>query len=78
MKKNRNLSLEPEAIARAEEYGRLHGTNVSQLVNGFLKTLPVESMDRKLTPAVTRLHGIAARRSDLKDYHKHLEKKYMR
>ena len=37
MRKPKNLSLEPDAIERGQRYGRLHGKNLSQLVNDFLR-----------------------------------------
>lgn len=57
----KNLSLDSEAIARGERYGRRHGKNLSQLVNDFLRGLPLESPpERTLSPVVRRLRGIAA------------------
>ena len=57
----KNLSLDREAIARGERYGRRHGKNLSQLVNDFLRGLPLESpQERALSPVVRRLRGIAA------------------
>lgn len=56
----KNLSLEPEAMARGVRYCRRHGKNLSQLVNDFLHALPLESpAERELSPVVRRLRGIA-------------------
>ena len=74
----KNLSLEPEAVARGERYGRRHGKNLSQLVNDFLRGLPLESpMDGELSPLVRRLRGIArSARTGRKEYREHLHRKY--
>jgi len=74
----KNLSLEPDAIARGERYGRRHGKNLSQLVNDFLRGLPLESpAERELSPLVRRLRGVAAGgRAAGKAYREHLYRKY--
>jgi hypothetical protein len=74
----KNLSLEPDAIARGERYGRRHGKNLSQLVNDFLRALPLTSPPaRDLSPLVRRLRGIAAGgKTGRAEYRKHLLRKY--
>jgi len=74
----KNLSLEPEAVARGERYGRRHGKNLSQLVNDFLRGLPLESpSDRELSPLVRRLRGVGGdARAGRKEYRDHLYRKY--
>lgn len=76
----KNLSLEPSAIARGERYGRLHGKNLSQLVNDFLSALPLKApATAELSPLVRRLRGIAAGGKTGRDaYRKHLLRKYGR
>lgn len=76
----KNLSLEPSAIARGERYGRLHGKNLSQLVNDFLSALPLKApATAELSPLVPRLRGIAAGGKTVRDaYRKHLLRKYGR
>ena len=78
MRKPKNLSLEEDAIDRGVRYGRLHGKNLSQLVNGFLRALPLEPLpDPELSPLVRRLRGIAAGgRRGRQEYRKHLYRKY--
>lgn len=78
MRKPKNLSLEPDAVARGERYGKLYGKNLSQLVNDFLRALPLEpSGAGGLTPVVRRLRGVAARaKADRETYRKHLARKY--
>jgi len=73
-----NLSLEPDAIERGQRYGRLHGKNLSQLVNDFLRALPLEPVrQRDLSPLVRRLRGAAAGgQTDREDYREHLIRKY--
>jgi Family of unknown function (DUF6364) len=74
----KNLSLEPDAIARGKRYGRRHGKNLSQLVNDFLRGLPLESPpDRELSPLVRRLRGVAKDGGQgRKEYRDHLLRKY--
>ena len=71
----KNLSLDPEAVQRAEDYSERYSTSVSQLVSDFLSGLPREGDQRELAPAVKRLLGIARGGRDV-DYRKYLEKKY--
>lgn len=77
----KNLYLDPELVARAEEYGRQHGTNLSTLVSDFLRTLPLDRAN-SLSPAVRRLLGAgtdgANRRVDVDEYRAHLIEKYGR
>lgn len=74
----KNLSLEPEAVARGERYGRLHGKNLSQLVNDFLRALPLKAPPAgELSPLVRRLRGIAAGgRTGREAYRRHLLRKH--
>ncbi|MEP6620016.1 MAG: DUF6364 family protein [bacterium] len=77
----KNLYLDPELVARAEEYGRRHGTSVSTLVSDFLRTLPLER-GSELSPVVKRLFGVAVTDPDKRlgadDYRAHLAEKYGR
>lgn len=77
-KRSKNLSLDPDAIRRGERYSELHGTSVSQLVNNFLASLPLEreKRDRPLSPAVRRLLGIGSGATGVEDYHRYLMEKY--
>jgi hypothetical protein len=80
-KKSKNLSLDREAIRRGERYSRLHRTNLSQLVSGFLRGLPDEAEGdaRTLSPAVRRLLGSGAGDAEGRDgYRRHLVEKYGR
>lgn len=49
-----NLSLDREGVLRGERYRKLHRTNLSQLVSGYLASLPIDSEEheRPFTPAV--------------------------
>lgn len=80
LKKPTNLTLDPEAITRGEHFGRRHGTSLSQLVNGFLRSLPAPDGDEALTdltPAVRRLYGVAGGGTTDRDAHRaHLLEKY--
>jgi len=77
-KQSKNLSLDPEAVRRGERYSELHDTNVSQLVNNFLSSLPVDEdvSEAALTPIVRRMLGIAEGSGGVEDYHEHLIEKY--
>jgi hypothetical protein len=78
MKRPKNLSLEADAVARGERYGKLHGKPLSQLVNDFLRALPLEpSSETVLSPVVRRLRGVAAgAKVDRATHRKHLARKY--
>lgn len=76
-KRPKNLLLEPDAIDRAERYGRLHGTSLSRLVSNFLRSLPLGApAASELSPVVRRLRGVAAGRTDRKAYREHWYRKY--
>lgn len=78
-KQSKNLSLDPEAVSRGERYSELHETNVSQLVNRFLSSLPLDDeSENTLTPAVSRLLGIVSSKDAVKRYRQHLVEKYGR
>ncbi len=79
-KRSKNLSLDPEAVRRGERYSALHDTNVSQLVNNFLASLPLDEdgSEATLTPTVRRLLGIAEGARGEQEYHEHLVEKYGR
>jgi hypothetical protein len=81
-KKPTNLSLDPDALARGEQFGKRHGTSLSQLVTRFLFSLPAEADASgvplaELTPAVRRLYGVAAGdASNRASYRAYLSEKY--
>lgn len=79
-RRTKNLSLDPEAVQRAERYSELHETNVSQLVSNLLMSLPLEGevAEAELAPAVRRLLGAGAGKSGIDDYHRYLVEKYAR
>jgi len=79
----KNLYLDPDAVERAERYGKKHDTNLSQLVSDFLRSLPLDEPDRRqYSPVVQRLIGAASSKKRIKrdlgveDYHRYLLKKY--
>ena len=79
MRKPKNLSLEPDAVARGERYGKLHGKNLSQLVNDFLRALAARAARRRNArrPRSRRLRGVAAgAKTDREAHRKHLARKY--
>ncbi len=73
----KNLTLDPQAVERAERFSRKKGTSVSQIVSDFLSRLP-DDTDIDLSPAVGRLLGIGKGKGDKGSYHRYLEKKYGR
>ena len=81
-KKPTNLSLDPVALGRGEQFAQRNGTSVSQLVTRFLFSLPAEDDAstiplEQLAPAVRRLYGVVAGRSaDRAAYRVHLAEKY--
>ena len=77
-RKPKNLSLDPEAVRRAERYSERHATNVSELVNSYVSRLPVDEPDwrARLTPAVMRLLGAGKGKTTREDYREHLQRKY--
>lgn len=78
-RKPRNLSLDSEAVARGERYSRLHDTNLSRLVDNFLRALPLPADPRAelRSPVVKRLLGVArGGNTDRAAYREHLHRKY--
>ena len=73
----KNLTLDPDAVKKGEIYGRKKGTSISQLVSDFLSALP-DNEHEPLSPAVSRLLGVASGKNDESTYHRYLEKKYSR
>ena len=83
-KRRTNLTLDPDAVAGGEQYGKRHGTNLSQLVNGFLRALLERtnkqtdaSFVAELSPPVRRLYGVAAKgKTDRASHREHLLEKF--
>jgi hypothetical protein len=83
-KRRTNLTLDSDAVAAGERYGKRHGTNLSQLVNGFLRALLARTGNQDetelaagLTPPVRRLYGVAANGTADQEAHRaHLREKY--
>lgn len=81
-KKPTNLTLDAEAVARGERFGQRHGKSLSQLVTGFLYSLPADDVNdvrSQLTPIVRRLYGVGGGGTADRDaYRDHLLEKYGR
>jgi hypothetical protein len=75
-RKPRNLSLHPDAVARGERYSRLHGTNLSQVVDSLLRSLPLDASESLQSPVVKRLKGIGSGAPDRSAYREHVRRKY--
>lgn len=72
-KRPTNLTLSPDALAKAERVALERGTSMSQLVEDLLTALPSpEHAQAHLVPAVRRLlgaaRGAAAGRDDYREY----------
>ena len=84
VKQRTNLTLDADAVAAGEQYSKRYGTNLSQLVNGFLHGLrrragneDTTTIDAELSPVVRRLYGVAAGgATDRDDHRRHLLEKY--
>jgi hypothetical protein len=81
----KNLYLDPGVIARAEEYGRQRGVNLSSLVSEYLEALTARSASSSHGPLVRRLLGAGVprpsrsrgqRKPGIQDYQSHLDQKY--
>lgn len=81
----KNLYLDPEVIERAEEYGRRHGINLSNLVSDYLEALTRRPTQSPHGALVQRLIGAGVPRSSIargrkkpgiEDYRKHINDKY--
>lgn len=76
-RKPKNLFLDPAAVARGERYSRLHGTNLSHLVDDFLFALPTGDDDEPVSPVVKRLRGVArGGKTGRSAQREHLHRKY--
>lgn len=81
-KKPTNLSLDPGALERGEQFAKRTGKSVSQLVSRYLFSLPMEQEGSdlplaELSPAVRRLYGVAAGEAgDEESYREYLSAKY--
>ena len=78
------LRLGQGLIVRAKKQARKNGRSLSQMVADYFETLARHLKDEKsdkeiaLTPLVSRLKGSwKGHRVNLRDYHKHLEEKYL-
>ena len=84
VKRRTNLTLDADVVSGVEKYGKRHGTNLSQLVNGFLRAVQARmeaeespELEANLTPAVRRLYGVAAGGTRDREAHRaHLLEKY--
>jgi hypothetical protein len=68
------LSIEDTVIQRAKRYAKARRTSVSELVETYLDTLskPLKPVD---APMLRSIRG-TLKRVSLKDYRKHLARKY--
>jgi Family of unknown function (DUF6364) len=77
-----NLTLDPDAVARGEEYSQRQGTSLSSLVTSLLYALPeggAGAVREPLPPTARRLYG-AARGAEvgLDNYRTYLLEKFGR
>jgi hypothetical protein len=77
-RKKLTLSVDEQVIERARRYSRLHNTSISQLVSNYLAQLGADEGEQAYSPTVRRLLGILPSETDIEQYHRHLEEKYLR
>ena len=77
MRAKLTLSIDGELLDRARAYARTSGRSLSQLVSGYLATLPHQAdKAQPLTPIVRSLRGVLSGSGlDEEDYRRHLEEK---
>ncbi len=74
------LRMEAELVEQAKEYAAKHGKSLSQLVADYFNALLAESdATKKLPPLTQSLRGVMADSevSNVEDYKKYLEDKYL-
>ena len=69
------LSVNPDVAARAKRYAKRQGTSVSRMVEAYLTSVMDPKTRQERTPALDSLAGIL-KKADIRDYHRHLSKKY--
>jgi hypothetical protein len=73
------LSVDAHVVAGAKQYARARGTSVSKLVENMLRLVSASSAGSSRTlaspPVLARLRG-SLKRGAVRDYHRHLERKY--
>jgi hypothetical protein len=77
-RKKLTLSVDEQVIERARRYSRRHNTSISQLVSNYLAQLDADEGEQAYSPTVRRLLGILPSDTDIEQYHRHLEEKYLR
>lgn len=79
-RKKLTLTVDEAVVARAHTYSEVHGTSISQLVTDFLASLPRTGDEQHAvyTPTVRRLLGLLPSETELDDYRRHLDEKYVR
>ena len=64
-----------DLIEKAKQYASKNQTTVTNLIQGYLQTLPAQGALQD-APIVQRLSGILSSDISIDDYRKHLEDKY--
>lgn len=77
-RKKLTLSVDEQVIERARRYSRRHNTSISQLVSNYLAQLDANDGEEAYSPTVRRLLGILPSDTNVEEYHRHLEEKYLR
>jgi hypothetical protein len=78
LRKKLTLSVDEQVIERARRYSRRHNTSISQLVSNYLAQLDANEGEEAYSPTVRRLLGILPSDTNVEQYHRHLEAKYLR
>jgi hypothetical protein len=69
------VRVETDALKRARSYATRHGTNLTRLINEYLRTLG-KTHDSE-TPILDELAGTLQLEQDQEAYHRYLEYKYL-
>ncbi len=76
-RKKLTLSVDEQVIERARRYSRRHNTSISQLVSNYLAQLDTSEGEEAYSPTVRRLLGILPSDTNVEQYYRHLEEKYL-
>jgi hypothetical protein len=70
------LSVDEDVVGRAKRYAQARGTSVSRLVGTLLDLVSTNASEKTEPPPVlARLRG-SLKRGSVRDYRRHLERKY--
>lgn len=71
------LWLDRETIQLSKQWARKNHKSLSAVVSDLLAKLRPDQQSGKLSPTVKAISGAIKGKWDMKDYHTHLQKKYL-